>query len=170
MGCFFMLSCENDLKDVERLSKDRLGIEEITGVETIYTTGGNLRAILHSPLMLRYQLDTPKMEFPKTLHVVFYDSLKRFESDLFAKYGRYMENENRVYLRDSVVVFNVKKDTLKTNELWWDQQKALFYSNKPVTIIQQDKTIYGDGMVSNEDFSNMTITNPKGLVSVPDTL
>ena len=73
----FLLSCENDIKKVQDLGKRRMGVEEGTNIESIFSNGGNLRADLKAPLMLRYLLDTPKVEFPKTLHVDFYDKIGR---------------------------------------------------------------------------------------------
>ncbi len=48
-------------------------------------------------------------------------------------YARYREYERKVFLKDSVVVINILKgDTLKTDELWWDQDKEEFYTDRPV--------------------------------------
>ena len=80
-----------------------------------------LRPNLWHPLCYATSSDTPKVEFPKTLNVDFYNDSTKIESKLFAKYGSYLENENKVFLRDSVVVFNVTGDTLFCKELYWDQ-------------------------------------------------
>lgn len=90
-GCFFFVGCENDIKEVENLNKREIGIEEGKNIESILSNGGVMKAKLTAPVLLRYQLQVPKVEFPKTLHVDFYDSLKRVESQLFAKYGEYKE-------------------------------------------------------------------------------
>jgi len=113
MGCFFIYGCENDLKDVDRFAKKETGVEEGINIESYLSNGGVLRAKLTAPILLRHQTTVPRVEFTNSLHVDFFDSLKRIESQLFAKYGEYKENENKVYLRDSIVVFNVKGDTLK---------------------------------------------------------
>ena len=47
--------------------------------------------------------------------------------------------ENKVYLKDCVVVINILKgDTLRCQELWWDQNTQKFYTNKPARYSQKD--------------------------------
>ena len=128
---------------------------------------GVMKARLTSPFMLRHQADADSsyMEFPKTLHVDFYNDSVKIESILDALYARYREYERKVFLKDSVVVINILKgDTLKTDELWWDQNKEEFYTDKPVRIFQPDKTIYGVGMRAGQDFSWYDIYHITGIV------
>lgn len=170
-GCFFVSGCENDMRQIKEMSDRSIGVEEAFNIRTVYTNDARLKAILTSPLMHRYIIDTPKIIFPKSLYVKFYDSTKKVESELSAKYGRYYENESRVLLRDSVVVFNIKGDTLKTEELYWEQSKAQFYTDKPVKIIQQGKPLLGrKGMISDQSFTHITIFDPVGLLPVADSV
>jgi len=152
-------SCENDIKRVKELQEKKLGVDQGTKIESFLSHAGKMRAKLTAPLMLRYQFDSAKIEFPKTLHVDFYDSTLQVESQLFAKYGRYLENSNKIFLRDSVIIFNVRKDTLWCNELYWDQDKEQFYTDKPVVMRQHDpqqKIFAKDGMLSDQNFKNVT--------------
>lgn len=159
MGCFFILSCENDYEEVKNLNKKSIGVEEGRQIESFLSQNGQVKAKLKAPVMLRYQFDTPKVEFPKTLHVTFFDDSTQVESELSAKYGRYLENENKVFLRDSVVVFNVTGDTLLTQELYWDQLQQTFYTDKKVIIRKPDQKIYGSGLVADQNFKWFTIKN-----------
>lgn len=177
-GCFFVCACENDIKKVQDLGKKKLGVEEGKNIESFLSQGGKMRAKLTAPFMLRYQMDTVKVEFPKTLHVDFYDSVLQVESQLFAKYGRYLENENKVFLRDSVIVFNRKGDTLWCNELYWDQSKKTFYTDKPVTISQHDplQKISGLGLNADQNFKWFTLTKvghiftgKESFINMPDS-
>jgi len=63
-----------------------------------------------------------------------------------------------------VVINILKKDTLKTDELWWDQNKEEFYTDKAVQIRQPDKTIYGTGLRAGQDFSWYDIYHITGVV------
>ncbi len=140
------------MQKVQQLGKKTIGIEEAKDIESYLSQGGKMKAKLLAPVMLRYQRDTPKVEFPKSLFVNFYDDSLKVESKLSAKYGNYFENENKVFLRDSVVVFNVAGDTLFCKELYWDQQKAIFYTDKNVILHQRNQKIYGTGMVADQSF------------------
>ena len=72
-----------------------------------------------------------------------------------------MESSDKVYLRDSVIMFNVKKDTLWCEELYWDKENGLFYTDKPVIMSQHDpakpqQKIYAqEGMTSDQNFKNI---------------
>ena len=170
IGCFFISSCENDLTEIRSLGSKRIGVEEGKQIESYLSQDGKVKAKLMAPLMLRYQVDTPRVEFPKTLKVEFFDANLKVESRLFAKYGEYKENENKVFLRDSVVVFNVSGDTLFCKELYWDQQKAIFYTDKNVIIHKPDQKIYGKGLVADQSFKWFTIHKPhNSYISIPDS-
>lgn len=154
-----MCSCENKLEEVDRFSKKQIGVEEGKNIESYLSNGGVMKAKLTAPVLLRYQEQVPKIEFTKSLHVDFYDSIKNIESQLFAKYGEYKENENKVFLRDSIVVFNIKGDTLRTNELYWDQNRQVFYNDAPVEITQTSprQKLYGKGLTADQNFRWFTI-------------
>src|SRR5687768_5815908 len=70
ISCFFVCSCENDIAKVKDLSSKKIGIEEAKNIESLLSQEGKMKAKLTAPYMLRYQLDTPKVEFPKTLKVI----------------------------------------------------------------------------------------------------
>jgi LPS export ABC transporter protein LptC len=170
IGCFFVCSCENDINEVKNLNKKSIGVEEGKQIESYLSQNGKVKAKLTAPVMLRYQRDTPKVEFPKSLHVDFYNDSTKVESQLSAKYGRYLENENKVYLRDSVVVFNVNHDTLFCKELYWDQMKAIFYTDKNVIIHKPDQKVYGTGLIADQNFQWFTIKNPhNSYLDIPDS-
>lgn len=159
-GCFFMYSCENDVNEVRELGRKKQNVEEGKNISSYLSMDGKMRAHLTAPLMLRFQGDTGrKTEFPKSLHVDFYnDSTAAIESQLSALFGRYLENENKVYLRDSVVIFNTKGDSLFTQELYWDQNQQRFYTEKRVLWSRgfRKTLIIGTGMTASQDLNNIT--------------
>ena len=170
MGCFFVVSCENDMNEVRALGGKTTGIEEGKNIESFLSQEGKVKAKLMAPLMLRYQRDTVKVEFPKSLRFHFFDDSLQVESTLSAKYGEYKENENKVFLRDSVVVYNVSGDTLFCNELFWDQYKGIFYTEKPVKIHSPTRRFYGTGLVAEQSFKHYTIFKMHdSYMDIPDS-
>jgi LPS export ABC transporter protein LptC len=170
-SCFFVLSCENDINEVKEFNNKKLGIDEATQIESYYSQAGKMRAKLTAPIMLRYQLDTSKVEFVKGLHVDFFDDSLKIESQLNAKFGRYFENDNKVFLRDSIVVFNRNKDTLFCDELYWDQAKSIFYTDKKVSIHKPDQIVNGVGLTADQSFKNFTIFKiSNSYLNVADSL
>ncbi|MBA4259862.1 MAG: LPS export ABC transporter periplasmic protein LptC [Chitinophaga sp.] len=160
IGCFFMLACENDVNVVKELGKKKPGIEEGKNITSYLSMGGKMKAKLTAPLLLRYQGDSAlKSEFPKTLFVEFYNDSMKLESTLRANYGRYIENENKIYLRDSVVIIRINGDTLETSELFWDQTLGRFHTDKPVTTSQRNprqKLYAKKGFSSNQTLTDIT--------------
>ena len=166
-----LLSCGNSDKELNEYNSKALGIEEIKDADINYTLGGNAKAKLRSPLMLRVQEASPYVEFPKKLHVDFFSELGVVDSRLDALYGKYYEMESKVFLKDSVKVINILGDTLYCNELWWDRSRKgnEFYTDKPVRIRRKLQIIDGIGMDASQDFKAWHIINPVGIINVPNT-
>jgi LPS export ABC transporter protein LptC len=165
--CMIFTACENSLVEIEQLSGKRIAVEEAKKIESFFSQGGKMRARLTAPVMNRYLTDSPYIEFPKSLHVDFYDSTLTIESQLSSKYGRYKQTEQKVFLRDSVVVFNIKRDTLRCQELWWDQNSERFYTDKPVQIHQPDKIIFGKGLEADQSFKWYILKEITGELLIP---
>jgi hypothetical protein len=141
-------ACEDKAKKTTVYRQRTIPPEEADSIVSYLSEGGTDKGVLESkvkgkltaPYMRRIlRSDSPYAEFPRTLHVDFYqDSVTRnqnpvIESKLDALYGKYFSSLNKVYLRDSVVVRNVLKgDTIHCQDLWWDQHTARFSTDKPV--------------------------------------
>ena len=95
----------------------------------------------------------------------------QIESKLDARYAKYFEGESKVYLRDSVIVFNTKGDTLYCEELYWDRNRTgeEFYTDKPVRIRTPTHIIDGDAMDAPQDLSSPHIINGRGIVRLPSS-
>jgi LPS export ABC transporter protein LptC len=155
-GCIFISGCENDLKKVDNLLQKKTGVEEAKEIESYLSEAGRVKARLLSPLMRRYMVDSSFMEFPNSLHVDFYDDSIKIESTLDAKYAKYLESQKKIFLKDSVMVINLKTgDTLKSRELWWDQNKEEFYTDKPAEMHQRNGDIlyHRNGLRAAQDLS-----------------
>ena len=139
---FLLAGCENSEQEIKELTEKKIGVDEARMIETYFSQAGKMRAKLTAPLMYRYQDTLPRVEFPNTLHVDFYNDSMQVESILDALYGRYIEGQKKMYLKDSVVVIQkFNQDTLRCQELWWDQNKEIFYTDKPVKITKKDGTV-----------------------------
>lgn len=163
-------ACGNSDKEISEFNSKSLGIEEIKNADINYTLGGKPKAKLRSPLMLRVQQNNPYIEFPKKLHVDFFNDSGKVDSRLDANYGKYLETESKVFLKDSIRVINTIGDTLYCNELWWDRNRTgwEFYTDKPVRIRRKMEVVDGTGMQAAQNFKNWVITNPsKGVMKIP---
>ena len=165
-SCFFVWGCENDEVVIRELSENKVMVEEAKNIESFLSQDGRMKARLLAPLMLRVMADTVYFEFPKSLHVDFFDDSARVESKLDCKYGKYFENLNKVYLRDSVIVITSKGDTLKSPDLWWDQNLKIFYTDKYAIYHGVNKSIFGTkGLRATQDLTSIIFHEPIGTVT-----
>ena len=173
LGCIFLYSCENSPKEIDNLSKKNVGVEEAVKVAINYTLSGKAKAILQAPLMLRVQDTMPYVEFPKKIHVDFYNDSTKIESILDAKYAKYIESQNKILLRDSVRFIGLKNgDTLYCDELYWDRSRPdhQFYTDKPTQVRSRMKNINSIGFETSQDFKDkvfMHVTN--STIKVPSS-
>lgn len=168
ISCFFLWSCENDPKIINDLTKDVVSVEEAKLIESFISSEGKMKARLTAPVMIRAsRSDTQYVEFPKSLHVDFYNDSLVKETRLDSKYGKYYETFNKVYLRDSVVVITLKGDTLKSPDLWWDQNLGIFYTDKYAEYRSKDQQVQGHkGLQATQDLKTVTFIEPTALLDV----
>ena len=163
-SCFFMQACENNVNEVQALSARIGGIDVGKDVSIFISTDGKMTAKLMAPLMRKYLLDSGKMvEFPNTIKVDFYKDSLHIQSKLTANYANYKETENKVFLKDNVIVYNVLGDTLWCKEMIWDQVTNKFTTDKEVIVKQHNPIakIYGKGFEANQDLSDIHIFKPQ---------
>jgi len=163
-SCFFMTSCENDVDAVKALGARISGIDVGKDVAIYISNDGKLGAKLTSPLMNRYLEDSSKMiEFPLSIHVDFYKDSNQVESQLSAKYAKYKETENIVFLKEDVIIFNTLGDTLWCKEMYWDQNTGKFYTEQDVVVKQHSPLakIYGKGLEANQNLTDIRIFKPQ---------
>jgi len=163
-SCFFMVACENNVDAVKALGARVSGIDVGKDVAIYVSNDGKLGAKLTAPLMNRYLEDSSKMiEFPQSIHVDFYKDSNKIESQLSAKYAKYKETENIVYLKEDIIIFNTLGDTLWCKEMYWDQNTGKFYTEKDVVVKQHNPLakIYGKGLEANQNLTDIRIFKPQ---------
>ena len=169
---FAAAACENSEQEIRAFTEKKIGADEARTIETYFSQAGKMRAKLTAPVMYRYQDTLPRVEFPGSLHVDFYNDSLQVESILDALYGRYIEGQKKMFLKDSVVVIQqFNQDTLRCEELWWDQNKEIFYTDKPIRITKKDGTVLpGRGLEASQDFRDIKIISPsQGILPVPES-
>ena len=170
MSCCFFSSCENTQEEIDKWTKNKVMQEEAISIESYISQEGKMKAKLKAPLMLRVMADTLYVEFPRSLHVDFYNDSTKIETFLDSKYGKYFENLNKVYLRDSVVVITLKGDTLRCHDLWWDQNKEMFYTDSIATYRNPGNDIRGGkGMEATQDLKTVKFKEPLGTVQISES-
>ncbi|MCX6333261.1 MAG: LPS export ABC transporter periplasmic protein LptC [Bacteroidia bacterium] len=162
---FVLSSCETKVETIK--NSDILSLPSVTNkdIETIYDDSGKVQLILRAPLIEMFSNDdSPYTEFTRGIYVLFYDGKKDSVGFATAKYAKFTDKKKLWELRDSVIVVNVSSDRLETEQLFWDQDKDLIYTDRFVKIINEDQTIQGTGFESDIRLTTRKIKNPSGPI------
>jgi len=85
-------------------------------------------------------------------------------TSLTAKYAIRYEREQKMEARNDVVVVNIKGEKLNTEKLIWDGIRRKIYTDAFVKITTDDQILMGNGLESDETFSEYEIKNLTGTI------
>jgi len=141
-------------------------------IEVLFSDSGRIQARLTSPRLNRFGGETPYLEFPRGFKIYIFDSVRRVGSTITGNRGIRKELARTMEAWGNVIVRNEKKnEQLTTEHLFWDENKHRIWSDVKVKITTPDKTLFGDKMESNEAFTDYSIVNVTGQITVKkDTL
>ncbi len=162
------ISCSNDFDKVVNLSEDEAE-QESTNTTITYTLEGKLVSQIKAPLIQQFAGDSITEELlrmDKSFEATFFDSVQQISSKIRADRGVWHKKTNVMNAFGNVIAYSVEGDTLFTEELVWDQDSAIIYTNAPVKIKKPNATIYGKGLVADQEFKSYTIKSITGSVAV----
>lgn len=162
------ISCSNDFEEITNFSED-LPDQVSTNTTITYTVNGKLVSQIEAALIEQYAADStdkPELKLNQGFKAIFYDSLQAFSSQITADRGLWYKQKNTMEAYGNVVAFSVDGDTLFTEELVWDQDSAIIYTTAPVKIKKPNATIYGNGLVADQEFKSYKITSITGQVAI----
>ena len=164
----FFAACGNNIEEVKKITDDKvIPIETGKDVTINYTDSGYTKAKVRAPLLERYATeDKNYTEMREGVSVEFYNKSGIVESFLKSKYAIRYDREKKMIARNDVVVLNTDGDTLRTEELIWDETTQLVTSDKFVRITTKTEIIMGDGFESDISFKNPKIYKIRGVVNL----
>jgi LPS export ABC transporter protein LptC len=167
--CFFLIACDNEVPEIQNISRDQLRIEKGKEVEIIYSDSAQIRVRVTGPTMLYYtDINNPRQEFTEGVKAYFYEATKSEQSVLTGKYAIRDERKKQVIVRDSVVWESVTDGRLETSELIWDEASNVIRSTKFTKITRQKEVIYGFNFETNDKLTRWRILSPKGSLKVDE--
>lgn len=160
-------ACENDIQEVnEILSSSSAQMEVIEDVELLYSDSANLRVKILAPTLHRVlERNQQKEVFPDGVYVEFYEN-NEVSSWLYADKAQRFEKEDKIIARENVLLYNVDRDTFRSDELVWDEKAERVYSDKVFKFSSPDEVIYGYKFNSNQQFTDFTFHKMSGLLQV----
>jgi LPS export ABC transporter protein LptC len=165
---FFLISCESKSPSGKKPSKGQ-PVQVIKQADILRSQNGDVEIEIKSPIIYNYDGDSARMVFPKGVKVWFYNKDLTVKAILKANYAISYNNNNKVYLKDSIEIINYNnKDTIYCQELTWNKNLRTIISNKQVRRLSQSGIAYGDGFQSNEQMDSVHIIKLRGVQYVSD--
>jgi len=154
-------SCENDLENVRVVTAtsetpDRI----ITDLHTYYSDSGIVRYEIIATKMEDYSTGELRQIFRDGFKVNYYADSANLVSQLSAEYAEIRKSKNLIIAKNNVIFTNFEKEqTLKTEELFWDQRIRKIRTTKNFFVESPNTTAKGVGLVADETFSTYEMDN-----------
>lgn len=167
-----LVSCENSMEVIRNMTKTQ-NYPTISrdNTEIFYSDSGRVKIRVYATRLERYtETEDPYILFPEGILVYFYDSTMRVQTEISAKWAKYMEKTKIWEARNDVVCKNnFKGEQLNTEELFWDTEKHKIYSSKFTRIQTADAVFIGDGgFDANQNFTWWQLRSTRGTVNLKD--
>jgi len=164
--------CENDIERINMLtSENEIPTVKGTNVKVIYSDSARVKVQILAPAYQSFpDEERPYMEFMKGLEVFFYDDSLKIESEIRADYAIYYTEEGLWQATGNVEARDLKNgDNLQTEELFWDEEAKLIYSNVYTRVQNEDNILYGKGgFEAQQNMDNWFLKGTSGEIMVPD--
>ncbi|WP_430810299.1 MULTISPECIES: LPS export ABC transporter periplasmic protein LptC [unclassified Carboxylicivirga] len=163
--CFLLSSCQsNKPEEIAAITNweeiPSLVVEEL---ETILTDSGKVKIRFITPSMLTYdRKKEPYRDFPQGLHCIMYQSNGEVDAQIKCRKAIFFEKKQLWELTIDVEAMNQKGEVLNTEQLFWDMKSEKIYSEKFVTITQDNSIYTGTGFEADQNMDNWRIKNLSG--------
>ena len=161
-------ACENNIEQIKAFSMtENLPVLEASNFETLVTDSGIIRYFLKAPKVLRFEMARESyFEFPEGIELIQYNENKEVYSSITANYAKQFERDKKWEVKNNVIATNANGDTLKTEQLFYDEIGGKIYTDEFVRIIRPGQNITGIGFQSDQTLQNWRINKPKGSIDV----
>ncbi len=175
-GMLWIASCENDINKIKEISakESEKPLQQTDSVDVIYSDSAKVKLRLLTPLLIEYD-DTaknavPYKTTPKGVKVIFFDSLAREAGNIVADSGIQYPRTSIMEFHKNVVATNAQGETFKSDELIWDKNKKIIYSNKPVHLTMANGDIMdGVNFTSDDHLTHPMFKQSTATFSVTET-
>jgi LPS export ABC transporter protein LptC len=170
MLALLLAGCENDIERINLVTDEaETPILSGTNIEVIYSDSAMVKVQILAPSYMRFvNVERPYMDFPEGLECYFYDATGKIESDITADHAVYYIEDNLWHATGNVVAQRLDNgDALYTEEMFWDVEKEILYSESYTRIHNDNNILYGKrGFQSNQDLSNWQLIGSSGTINV----
>jgi lipopolysaccharide export system protein LptC len=159
-----LFSCVNDLDKIQQVTFDDKAPEEVmSDVDVLVSDSGFAQVRIHAALAEVYNVPKKITKLKDGLTVDFFSDNGTIVSTLTALYGEINHNTGLMFVRDSVILRNFKRNqSLETEELFYNQRDSSIYTDRNVIIRRNGKVGTGTGIRTTASFNYYKVKNPEG--------
>lgn len=155
-----VFACGGETKKLSQMEEYDGPSLESSNVLIEMSDGARLKLIVKGKKQLTFK--NGDLTFPETIIVHFFNAEGDTTSVLTAQKGEYSAETKLYKATGDVSVRNLEeKQTLSTEELFWDPEKERIFTEQFFTIVTEDQLIKGEGLDAPQDFSSYVIKNPR---------
>lgn len=160
-------SCDNDFNEVQKVGVlQNQPIGEAENIDLKYTelNGDTVRLVanLLSPKMLDYSnRNFAFNEFPKGVELLIFDDEEN-KTTITSNYAIIYSDTDIIDLRGNVKIATHEKDTLFTEQLYYNQKLEWAFTNEPFVFKSISNNTHGIGFDSDKEFKNFQMLEMGG--------
>lgn len=170
-GIMMLLSCENNMKEVESLTSNKnIPLQQGKDVEYIFTDSTKIQYRAFAKEFIETDTEEGKFnEFPKGGKIISYNDDETQAWQIEANYAKNYDSDELWELRNDVVAKSDDGKIINTELLYWDQKKKLIYSDQYVRITKEDgQVLEGNSFTSDEKMNEIRMKKVSGEVYLKD--
>lgn len=124
---------------------------------------------MHIEAPKQSEFESGDIEWADGVFVEYFDKKGAITTLFTANHVIYTKAEQLYHATGNVIVRNYETgDELTTEELFWDEDKEEYYTEKFVTIKSDGEVHTGEGLNANQDFTSYQILKPSGTFTLED--
>lgn len=167
LGTILFMACENDLRDIEKIAniQQEENVNISTDVTVIYSDSASVKAEMTAPELREYPDSIAMYEFQKGVLIRFFDEQGSESQRIRSDYAIQKINDGLTEFRKNVVVNMVDGSVIKTEELFYDEKKNIYYNSVPITFDFKDQrgSLQATSFISDTDFKKIDGQNMTGF-------
>ena len=170
MPLSFLSSCKKDIKDTVEyvFNPETSSTLKKTNVEMFISDSGVTRNKATANTWLIFdKASNPYWFFPDGIYIEQFDSVFNKEVCIKADTAYNYVRRELWELKGNVDMLNLKEDIhIETSQIFFDQQKEIFYSDVFIRITKGESVNTGTGFHSNKDLSYYELRNAGAVIPV----
>ena len=158
--------CREDKRETISISADpeTFPTMRTDNVSTLISDSGYTRYHITAPLWLMFEeAREPHWKFPDGMYMVKFDNDMKENGTFTADTATYF-SQKRLWRFDRNVRYrSTDGDRLLTQQLFWDQNRQIVYSDSFIHLERADRTIEGFGFEADQNMREYKVHRPSGI-------